>query len=65
MTTGKKCVVCGKWYPQSEFEYGERINNSSCGKCKVEYALIRVEEKSTGAQSWPLKMHLERESGGK
>ena len=58
MSTGKTCIVCDKWYPQSEFEYGERINNSYCGKCKVEYALIRAEEKSAGTQGWLSEMRL-------
>jgi hypothetical protein len=57
---GKTCVVCGKWYPQSVFEYGGRINNSYCGICKAEYARIYAKEKSAGTRRWLAEMRLKR-----
>lgn len=33
---GKACSICGKWYPFSEFEYGNRENRSYCKKCNSE-----------------------------
>ncbi len=61
MTTGKTCAVCGKWFPQSEFEYVGRISNSYCGKCKVEYVRTYIEEKIAGTQRWLAETRLKHE----
>ena len=58
---GKTCAVCFTWYPQSEFEYGGRVNNPYCGKCKAEYARIYEKEKSAGTKRWLAEMKAKRE----
>lgn len=35
-TNGKTCSICGSWYPQSQFEYGNRPDRSYCRKCNAE-----------------------------
>jgi hypothetical protein len=32
----KRCSICGKQYPISEFSYGQRDNRSYCQKCDRE-----------------------------
>lgn len=32
----KACSICGRWYPYSEFEYGNRENRSYCRSCNKE-----------------------------
>jgi hypothetical protein len=33
----KTCIVCGKSFPMSEFDYGNRANNSYCRQCAKGY----------------------------
>lgn len=33
---GKTCSICGNWYIDSEYEYGNRKNRSYCQQCDKE-----------------------------
>lgn len=35
-STGKTCSICGKWFANSEFIYGNRENRSYCQRCNQE-----------------------------
>jgi len=36
---GKTCSICGKWFNNSEFSYGNRDNRSYCKQCNKEEKL--------------------------
>ena len=54
---GKNCSVCGKWFEQDEFTYGNRDNNSYCKACVKEYSEQYVKGGTVATRKWLDDMH--------
>jgi len=49
---GKNCNVCGKWFEQDQFTYGNRDNNSYCKACAKEYGEHYTKGGTVATRKW-------------
>ncbi|MBT78212.1 MAG: hypothetical protein CL798_08490 [Chromatiales bacterium] len=53
---GKACSICGKWHPNSAFEYGKRENRSYCPQCNKEEKIAYSKGGAEAATEYREKM---------